>query len=82
MVRKAVEAETTGEIDKMLAEIDEVMSGPEITSDRFMAMSSRMRDMRSRTQEYAELLDEELGNTDFRLKVLEAKMRQLYDHTK
>jgi hypothetical protein len=82
MVRKAVEAETTGEIDKMLAEIDEVMSGPEITSDRFMAMSTRMRDMRSRTQEYAELLDEELGNTDFRLKVLETKMRQLYDHTK
>ena len=82
MVRKAVEAETVGEIDKMLADIDEIMSGPEITSDRFMAMSTQMRDVRSRTQEYGELLDEELGNVDFRLKILEAKMRQLYDHTK
>lgn len=82
MVRKAFEAETVGDIDKMLAEIDEIMAGPEITSDRFMAMSTRMRETRGLTQEYAELLDEELGNADFRLKVLEAKMRQLYDHTK
>lgn len=82
MVRRAIEAETVGEIDKTLAEIEDIMSGPEITSDRFMVMTQRMNDLKGRTKEYAELLDEELGNTEFRLEVLTKKMRQLYDHTK
>lgn len=82
MVRKAVEAETVGEIDKTLAEIEEIMDGEEITVERFTVMTNRMLTLKGRTQEYAELLDEELGNTEFRIKVLETKMRQLYHHTK
>lgn len=82
MVRKAVENETIDEIDRTLSEIEDIMEGPEITHDRYAQMAHRMRELQSRTQDYADLLDQTLGNTDFRLKVLNTKMRQLYDHTK
>lgn len=82
MLRRAIEAETVDEIDSTLAEIEKLMKGPEITFERYGQMVARMNDVKSKTGEYAELLDEALGNTDFRLTQYQRAMKKLLDHVK
>lgn len=82
MLKRSFEAETVGSIDSNLAKIDELLAGPAITERKLGDMTRDMAALRERTSEYAELLETELGNTEFRLTVYGEKMKQLVNHVK
>lgn len=75
MLRKAVEAETIDKIDKTLGEIDKIES---LTPQRYASLAAEMNELKAKTTEYVDLLDESLDAAQFRIRVYEAKMRQLY----
>lgn len=80
MLRDAVENETREQIMKTLDEIDTIMSGPEITSDRYSKMVAEMNAVKARTGEYADLLDDALAGCNVLVKSYDAKMRKLFEH--
>jgi hypothetical protein len=80
MLRQAVEAETRETIERALDEIDELMSGPEISSKRYADMVQSMNTVKGKSVEYAELLDDTLANVNLLVKSYDAKMRKLFLH--
>lgn len=78
MLRRAVEAETVDEIDRMVEEIaDIVKSGKKVTVKQWSAFAGRHRKVASRTTEYSSLLEETLEQTDDRLRILAMEMANL-----
>jgi hypothetical protein len=82
MLRAAFKAETVDEIDKMLGEIDTMLKGDEVPERKYLDMYNRMQAITARTGEYAELLEEEFGNAEFRMDILQKKTKQLLNHVK
>lgn len=82
MLRKAFEADTIGEIDKTLTEIDKIMSGPKITTKRFAAMAKRRQELRELTEQYGRLLEDNLNGVELRLRAYDNHMQKLFHHTK
>ena len=76
MLRKAVEAETLDKIDKSMGAIEKIES---LTPQRYASLAAEMNELKAKTTEYVDLLDESLDAAQFRLRVYEAKIRQLYD---
>lgn len=79
MLKKAFEAETVGEIDKIMAEMDAMA---EITPDRYATVLTQMKELKAKTKQYSGLLEDALGEADFRLNIFEAKVRKLMDKVK
>lgn len=82
MLRKSIEAETNDEMDRMLKEIEELQAGDEITADRYAQLTDWRNSVLSKGKDYAEMLDETLGNTEFRMKMVNSALRKLFDHIK
>lgn len=82
MVKEAFEAETVGEIDRRLGEIETLLKGPEIPESKLQALMAEMKELTDKTETYADLLEETMGNAEFRIKVYKSKIRQLFDHVK
>lgn len=76
MLRKAIEADTVGQIDKTLADFDDL---PDMISVRqYGAITAEMNSLEKRTKEYAELLEDALAGCDLRLKVYKARVVKIY----
>jgi hypothetical protein len=82
MLRKSIEAETNEAMDKMLGEIETMLDGPEIPESTFRAMVERRSETKTKAKDYADMLDETLDNTNFRMQMVDAAMRKLLDHVK
>lgn len=82
MLKAAFESETKGTVEDRLVEIDRMLAGPEITSRRYADLMAEMKQIRARTGEYRDLLDDTLANTDLILGSYEAKMKKLFLHVK
>jgi hypothetical protein len=82
MVKDAVEGETVLEIDRLCGEIDKLLAGPEISTNRFQALMSTTKGIDTKTESYSDLLEDSLNKAEARRKVLKAKMRKLFDHVK
>lgn len=80
MLREAIENETREQIIAALDEIDKMMDGPEITSNKYAKMVEQMNAVKSRTVEYADLLDDALAGCNVLVKSYDAKMRKLFNH--
>lgn len=80
MVKEAFEAETVGEVDRALVEIDKLLAGPEITETRFQSVFGEMKGLVDKCEEFSDLLEEQMGNADFRIKMYKSKLRALLDH--
>lgn len=80
MIKEAFENETVGEVDKALVEIDKLLAGPEITETKFQNILADMKGLVDKTEEFSDLLEEQMGNADFRIKMYKSKMRALLDH--
>lgn len=82
MLRQAFESETVATVEKRLGEIDAMLSGPEITSRRYADLVAEMKQVKARTGEYREILDDKLANSDLILRSWDAKMKKLFLHVK
>lgn len=82
MIKEAFENETINAIDSTLDDIDKMMKGPEITQKAYAKMVKEAGDVRRKTKDYAELLDENLGNAQLRLQAYEHGLKRLLDHVK
>lgn len=82
MVKEAFEAETVGEIDRRLGEIDAILNGPEIPESKFLALNNEMQELIDKAESYSDLLEESMGNAEFRMKVYRKKMVSLLNHVK
>lgn len=77
MLRDAVSAETSGEIDKAIDEIDAILKGNPITQKRATDIAGRMHGLVTKTEEYADLLDDELSGTKLRLNSYKQHVKKL-----
>jgi hypothetical protein len=75
MLRRSIEAETNEQMDKMLKEIEGLLAGPEITEAQFRQLADLRVVTKDKAKGYAEMLDETLDNTQFRMQMLDAAMR-------
>lgn len=82
MIKEAFEAETVGEIDKAILEIDSLLKGPEVNSTRFQTIFGNMKNVVEKVESYEDLLEEQAEGAQFRLKLYKAKMRDLLNHCK
>lgn len=83
MLRRSIEAETNEAMDALLKEIEEIENGPEITTDKFGLLNERRQAILAKAKDYADMLDETLGNTQFRMDMVNAKLKQLaLEHVK
>lgn len=82
MVKEAFEAETVGEIDRRLGEIDTILNGPEIPESRFLTLNQEMQDLIGKAETYSDLLEESMGNAEFRMQVYRKKMGAVLNHVK
>lgn len=82
MIKEAFEAETVGEIDKAILEIDGLLKGPEVGSTRFQTVFGNMKNVVEKVESYEDLLEEQVEGAQFRLKLYKAKMRDLLNHCK
>lgn len=81
-IRNAFEDESVGEAQRMISEIEELLSGPEVSERKFIAMTKRMKELKDRANEYTQLLDDNLDGTQLRLQALETRMLDLFRHQK
>lgn len=78
MIRKAFEAETNGAIDELLTECREIRTaGEQIQARRYTRILKAQKELRSRTEEYADLLEGELRGLNTRLKLLNGEVGRL-----
>lgn len=83
MVRKAFEAETIDEIDKMMSDINEIkQKGTRLSSDTYGKILSRYQELTSKTQGYGKMLEENLGETNTRLNLFQSAVVQLRTQVK
>lgn len=73
MLRKSFEAESIGEIDRILGEITEInRSGRKITADRYADFKVEYDRLRKKAQDYSSLLDEAMSETGSRLEIMDS----------
>ena len=77
MVRRAIEAETIGEIERMMVEIANVRRAGKLTPKRHLAMLSEVRILEKKMANYSKLLEKDLGTLSIRLKLLDASAKGL-----
>lgn len=83
MLRRSIESETNEAMDALLKEIEEIEQGPEIGVDKFQTLNERRQAILLKAKDYADMLDETLGNTQFRMEMVSAKLKQLaLEHVK
>lgn len=80
MLQKAFEAETADEIDTMLGQVEKMLEGKPVTSEIAEDWIAKMVNVRDKTQDYEQILDEKLGNTEFRLQQFERATKALLNH--
>lgn len=76
MLRAAYEAETIGEIDKVLTEFDKIDG--EIPYKQFERISADLAAMKAKTTDYSTLLEDTLHGVDLKIKVYEARVRKFF----
>lgn len=78
MVRKAFEAETSGAIDEVMGEIAEINGkDSKISSDRYARLVTQYQTLDSKTKEYRDLLEVNLGETHSRLSLFQEQILNL-----
>lgn len=82
MIKAAIEAESVGECDKLIQEILDLRDGPEISEKRFADVAARVQAITEKADAYGSLLDEALGNTEFRRDQLQLQVQSLLNHVK
>lgn len=82
MIRRSFEDESVGEVQHMINEINDLLSGPEVTERKFLSMTKRMKDLKAKANDYTQLLDNNLDTTQLRLQALETRMLDLFKHQK
>lgn len=78
MLRSAFEAETAGDIDKFVKEVEEALADDKCTDARFAELARRKTEIKTRTEEYSTLLEDALGGTDMRMKKLDSSLKRFY----
>lgn len=78
MLRRSIESETNDAMDTLLKEIEEIESGPEITVAAYGQLNDRRQAILAKAKDYAEMLEEGLGNTEFRIDMVSKKLKQLF----
>lgn len=78
-LRKAFEAESVEQVDRLLGDIREIMidSDKRITSDRFAGLKMEYDGLRRKCAEYSDLLDTALVETASRLEIMDAALFEL-----
>jgi hypothetical protein len=70
MVREAYHAEATSDVDRLAAEMSELLDSETVSSRRFQSISVRVEDARKKMLEYSDLLETEQADTAVRLQIL------------
>lgn len=83
MIRRAYEAESVEQIDRMLAEVSQILSDPNATLDakKYGAYSAQFSAALTKTKDYENLLEDTLDNTNSKLTILQRSMAQLLMRT-
>jgi hypothetical protein len=77
-LKRAFEAETVGECDRLIAELTEITkSDTKITDERGDGYLRNLKASKAKLREYAELLEDSLDDAEMRLQVLERKVVQV-----
>lgn len=83
MLRAAFEADSVGEIDRLVGEIGEILrTDRKISSDRFADFKVEYDRLRGRVGDYSELLDEAMDASGSRLEVMDQLLFQLMGRIK
>lgn len=78
MIKRAFQAETSDAIDQMMVEIDELQANTRgISTDRYAKILTDYQNLTSKTTEYGELLETELGESHSRLSLFQVKIVNL-----
>jgi len=70
MVKKAIEAETTGAVEQMMLEIAEVKKAGKLTPKKFDEMNKRVREVENKIADYSKLLETDLKAVNTRVELL------------
>lgn len=70
MVKKAIEAETTGAVEQMMLEISEVKKAGKLTPKKFEEMNKRVREVENKIADYSKLLETDLKTVNTRVELL------------
>lgn len=71
MLHRALEAETSDAIDGLITEIRTIRKDGKVTPKRFAEILGESKRLRSKTAEYAKLLETSLGEIDSRIDILQ-----------
>lgn len=83
MLRKAFEDESAESVDRSLEEIRKILvNGISISPEKYSAYFEDFQELTAKTQEYAELLEEELGVTNSRLELYQEQVFNLLERVK
>lgn len=80
MLKQAFEDESIGEVDKLIGDIQTVLSDPDkrVTENAAMKVHERFTKLTGKTASYSDLLDETMEMTASRLEVLQATVQELF----
>lgn len=83
MLRKAFEEESTGEIDRLLGEVSEIMaSEKKISSDRFADFKVSRDQLQAKMADYSELLSDSMNETVSRIELMDQALFALLGKVK
>lgn len=82
MLRQAFTAETQGQIEKTLLEIDELIAGGGVSARKLASLVQQRKELVERTSEYSDLLSDKLTEAQLALRALDVNMRRLLKHKK
>lgn len=70
MVRRAIEAETTGAIEAMMVEVNEIKASGKLTAKQHVAMLARVKKLDAKMDDYSALLETDLSAVRTRSRLL------------
>lgn len=70
MVRRAIEAETTGAVEAMMAEVAELKASGKLTSKRYLEINLRVKNIRKKMEDYGKLLQRDMSAINSRVEIL------------
>lgn len=82
MVRKAYEDETSGEMDRLLTEMKDLVAGDPVSTAKFTSLNERCLAVLGKVDEYSDMLQIKSEITDLRVDGINELRRQLLTHTK
>lgn len=82
MIRRAIENETTGAIERKMAEIAEIRKAGRLSADKYTEMLMEISELEKKVKGYAGLLERDLSEVESRLELLAMQTKRLAPYRK